>query len=108
MSSKKQIIDHFGLSITQKSPSPGQFLTDNVLAPLSLSVADLAKAIAPSCKLEIIGIRPGEKLHEEMISVADAVNTIDLGKYYAILPPGDNFTREKLEKNWGKFKFIEK
>ena len=74
----------------------------------SYRITDLAKAIAPSCKLEIIGIRPGEKLHEEMISLADAVNTIDLGKYYAILPPGDNFTREKLEKNWGKFKFIEK
>ena len=74
----------------------------------SYRITDLAKAIAPSCKQEIIGIRPGEKVHEEMISVADAINTIDLGKYYAILPPGYSLIKEKIEKKWGKFKFIEK
>ena len=74
----------------------------------SYRITDLAKAIAPSCKQEIIGIRPGEKVHEEMISVADAINTIDLGKYYAILPPGDSFIKKKLEKKWGKLKFLEK
>ncbi|MCQ4872498.1 UDP-N-acetylglucosamine 4,6-dehydratase (inverting) [Butyricimonas paravirosa] len=52
----------------------------------SYRVIDVAKAIAPNAKLEIIGIRPGEKLHEEMITSTDALNTIDLGKYYAILP----------------------
>ena len=46
----------------------------------------LAEAIAPSCKLLDIGIRPGEKLHEEMITSSDSYNTIDVGTYYAILP----------------------
>jgi FlaA1/EpsC-like NDP-sugar epimerase len=47
---------------------------------------DVARAIAPSCRTEIIGIRPGEKLHEEMITETDALNTIDLGDRYVILP----------------------
>jgi len=46
----------------------------------------MAEAIAPECKTRIVGIRPGEKLHEEMITDSDSLNTIDLGKYYAILP----------------------
>jgi FlaA1/EpsC-like NDP-sugar epimerase len=52
----------------------------------SYKILDIAAAINSEKKVKIIGIRPGEKLHEEMISVADAENTIDLGKYYAILP----------------------
>ena len=52
----------------------------------SYKIFDVATAIAPSCKTEIVGIRPGEKLHEEMITETDALETIDLGKYYAILP----------------------
>jgi UDP-N-acetylglucosamine 4,6-dehydratase (inverting) len=52
----------------------------------SYKILDVAKAIAPSCEIREIGIRPGEKLHEEMITETDALNTIDLGKYYAILP----------------------
>lgn len=52
----------------------------------SYRIGDIAQAIAPSCKTEVVGIRPGEKLHEEMITETDALNTIDLGKYYAILP----------------------
>lgn len=52
----------------------------------SYKVIDVANAIAPNCELEIVGIRPGEKLHEEMISISDALNTFDLGKYYVILP----------------------
>jgi UDP-N-acetylglucosamine 4,6-dehydratase/5-epimerase len=52
----------------------------------SYRIMDMASAIAPSCKTEIVGIRPGEKLHEEMITETDALNTIDLGHYYAILP----------------------
>lgn len=50
----------------------------------SYHIVDVAKAIAPNLPLREIGIRPGEKLHEEMITVTDALNTIDLGKYYAI------------------------
>lgn len=52
----------------------------------SYKILDVARAIAPECKLKTVGIRPGEKLHEEMITDTDSLNTIDLGKYYAILP----------------------
>ena len=52
----------------------------------SYRILDIAEAIAPNCEQEIVGIRPGEKLHEEMITDTDSLNTIDLGKYYAILP----------------------
>ncbi|HNW68563.1 MAG TPA: UDP-N-acetylglucosamine 4,6-dehydratase (inverting) [Bacteroidales bacterium] len=52
----------------------------------SYRITDVAKAIAPNLPVVEIGIRPGEKLHEEMITVTDALNTIDLGKYFAILP----------------------
>ena len=52
----------------------------------SYRILDIAEAIAPGCEVPIVGIRPGEKLHEEMITDTDSLNTIDLGKYYAILP----------------------
>ncbi|MFV0536874.1 MAG: UDP-N-acetylglucosamine 4,6-dehydratase (inverting) [Dysgonomonas sp.] len=52
----------------------------------SYRISDVAKAIAPECTYEIVGIRPGEKIHEEMISPSDSFYTYDLGKYYAILP----------------------
>lgn len=52
----------------------------------SYNIMDVAKAICPKCKVKEIGIRPGEKLHEEMITKSDSFNTYDLGKYYAILP----------------------
>jgi UDP-N-acetylglucosamine 4,6-dehydratase (inverting) len=52
----------------------------------SYKILDIAEAIAPECDIEVIGIRPGEKLHEEMITDTDSLNTIDIGKYYAILP----------------------
>jgi len=52
----------------------------------SYRIIDVAAAIAPDARLEIIGIRPGEKVHEEMITISDGYNTVDLGKYFAILP----------------------
>jgi UDP-N-acetylglucosamine 4,6-dehydratase/5-epimerase len=52
----------------------------------SYNIMDLAKAIDPSCKIKVIGIRPGEKVHEEMISSSDSYNTYDIGQYYVILP----------------------
>lgn len=51
----------------------------------SYRISDVAEAIAPNCKHEIVGIRPGEKLHEEMITTGDSPSTVDLGNYYAIL-----------------------
>lgn len=59
----------------------------------SYRITDLAKAIAPECKIEVVGIRPGEKIHEEMITEADAINTIEFDDYFVILPSvqlGDN------------------
>lgn len=53
----------------------------------SYRITDVAEAIAPECETPIVGIRPGEKVHEEMILPADAANTIDLGDYYAIVSP---------------------
>lgn len=52
----------------------------------SYKIIDVATAIGPECKLKMVGIRPGEKIHEEMITASDSYNTWDLGKYYAILP----------------------
>ncbi len=52
----------------------------------SYNILEVAKAIGPNCKHEIIGIRPGEKVHEEMITSSDAFTTYDIGKYYVILP----------------------
>ena len=52
----------------------------------SYRIMDLAKAIGPNCEHKIIGIRPGEKIHEEMITSSDSFTTYDLGKYFVILP----------------------
>ena len=52
----------------------------------SYNILDLAKAIDENCELKVIGIRPGEKLHEEMISASDSFNTYDIGDKYVILP----------------------
>ena len=52
----------------------------------SYRITDLAEAIGPECEKRIVGIRPGEKIHEEMITASDSFNTVDLGPYFAILP----------------------
>ena len=52
----------------------------------SYRITDVAEAIGPSCEKPVTGIRPGEKIHEEMITSSDSFTTIDLGAYYAILP----------------------
>jgi UDP-N-acetylglucosamine 4,6-dehydratase len=52
----------------------------------SYRITDVAEAIGPGCKKPVVGIRPGEKIHEEMITVSDSFSTVDLGPYYAILP----------------------
>ena len=57
----------------------------------SYKITDVAEAVAPECMLDIIGIRPGEKIHEEMITSSDSYHTYDLGKYYTILPSVPHF-----------------
>lgn len=66
----------------------GHHLGGEIFVPKipSYRILDVAKAIAPNAKIDVVGIRPGEKLHEEMITDTDSLNTIDLGDYYAILP----------------------
>ena len=61
----------------------------------SFRVVDLAKAINLNCKFKIIGIRPGEKLHEEMITKSDSINCVDLGKYYAVVSPFGKYNIDK-------------
>jgi len=51
----------------------------------SYRVVDVATAVAPECRQVVVGVRPGEKIHEEMITVSDSLNTVDMGRYYAIL-----------------------
>ncbi len=54
----------------------------------SSRITDVATAVGPDCEQRIIGIRPGEKLHEEMITTSDSLNTVELDRYYAICPSG--------------------
>ena len=58
----------------------------------SYRIIDVAEAIAPQCRKEIVGIRPGEKIHEEMITESDSLNTVDLGDYFAILPSAGDYS----------------
>lgn len=66
----------------------------------SYKITDVAEAVAPECKLEIVGIRPGEKIHEEMITSSDSYNTYDLGKYYTILPAVPHFNLSDYMKHF--------
>ena len=63
----------------------------------SMRVVDLAKAMVPEATLQVVGIRPGEKLHEEMISVSDARSTVDIGDRYVIQPHLDIWPRKREE-----------
>ena len=58
----------------------------------SYRITDVAEAVAPAAAKRVVGIRPGEKLHEEMITASDSPNTVDLGSYFAILPSGGEYT----------------
>jgi len=75
----------------------------------SYKILDIAKAIGPECKLKFNGIRPGEKLHEEMITITDAINTIEFKDYFVILPSIKHwdFEKFKLESNSIPGKFCE-
>ena len=60
----------------------------------SYRITDVASAIGPDCEYPVVGIRPGEKIHEEMITASDSINTVDLGKYFAILPSAGEYSVE--------------
>ena len=60
----------------------------------SYRILDVAEAIGPNCDKPIAGIRPGEKIHEEMITASDSFTTVDLGPYYAILPSDGRLAAE--------------
>lgn len=60
----------------------------------SYRITDVAEAIGPECEKPVIGIRPGEKIHEEMITASDSYNTVDLGKYFAILPMASDYSKQ--------------
>jgi UDP-N-acetylglucosamine 4,6-dehydratase len=59
----------------------------------SIRVADLARAVAPTARHEVVGIRPGEKLHEEMIARDDAYRTLDSGRFYVMQPDAEWWDR---------------
>jgi UDP-N-acetylglucosamine 4,6-dehydratase/5-epimerase len=68
----------------------------------SMKVVDVARAVAPDAKLKIIGIRPGEKLHEQMISVEDSFYTYEYDKHYKILPAIHNWSSDPARIGSGK------
>jgi UDP-N-acetylglucosamine 4,6-dehydratase (inverting) len=70
----------------------------------SYRIMDVAMAIAPECEHRIIGIRPGEKVHEEMITASDAFHTYDIGNYYTILPQKPIWNLEDFIKTYNAIK----
>ncbi|TXD83961.1 UDP-N-acetylglucosamine 4,6-dehydratase (inverting) [Subsaximicrobium wynnwilliamsii] len=62
----------------------------------SYRITDVAEAIGPNCEKPVVGIRPGEKVHEEMITASDSFYTYDLGKYYTILPATHKWSIEEF------------
>ena len=64
----------------------------------SYRILDLAKAIGPNCKIKFIGIRPGEKIHEEMITASDSYSVFDINKYFIILPSQNKSILKKISK----------
>ena len=73
----------------------------------SYRISDVAEAIAPNCDKRITGIRPGEKIHEELITSSDSNFTIDIGKFYAILPP-DEKDLNRFKDSFPSLKRVEK
>lgn len=66
----------------------------------SYRITDVATAIGPECKHPVVGIRPGEKIHEEMITSSDSFTTYDLGKYFSIIPQLPIWNIEDYKKNF--------
>ena len=63
----------------------------------SYKIVDVAKAFAPNCKIKVLGLRPGEKMHEEMITASDSYNTLEYRDYYVILPSTTEFLNWKIK-----------
>src|SRR5690606_18864544 len=70
----------------------------------SYRILDVAEAIGPECEKPVVGIRPGEKVHEEMITSSDSYYTYDLGKYYVILPSTHKWKLEDFVKKFNAVK----
>lgn len=68
----------------------------------SMNIVDVARAIAPECQIETVGIRPGEKLHEVMVAEDDARNTVEYDDHFAILPSYHQWTDEEHLHNGGR------
>ena len=68
----------------------------------SIKITDIAKVIAPNSKFEIIGIRPGEKLHEQMIGLEDSYTTFEYKDYFKILPQLNSWGVDKKRIKLGK------
>lgn len=66
----------------------------------SYKITDIAEAIGPDCEHKVTGIRPGEKIHEEMITASDSFFTYDLGKYFVIIPQTTTWKVDKFIKNF--------
>lgn len=73
----------------------------------SYLITDMAEAICPECEKRVVGIRPGEKIHEEMITSSDSYYTYDLGKYYTILPTTPKWKLEEYIQNFNAKKVKE-
>jgi UDP-N-acetylglucosamine 4,6-dehydratase (inverting) len=75
----------------------------------SYRIVDVAEAINSNCKIKIVGIRPGEKLHEEMITATDAINTIEFDDYFVILPSTQlwDTDRFRIESNGREGRFCQ-
>lgn len=67
----------------------------------SYRITDLAKAICPKCELRVVGIRPGEKIHEELIAESDSLNTVDCKKFYIIAPISGLIEIDDIIKRFG-------
>ena len=63
----------------------------------SMRIMDLVKAVAPGCEVDVVGIRPGEKLHESLLSEDEARRSVDLSDMYVILPEGENAPPTPIE-----------
>ena len=66
----------------------------------SYRILDVAKAVAPNSKIKVVGLRPGEKIHEEMITSSDSEYTFDLGPYYSIMPSSSLYDEEYLSNQY--------